>query len=895
MTESLRQIECALPLDQVNRAALREGQGQVSPLHLWWSRKPAAACRAALLGSLLAAGRDGPAAEHLALVARAAQAAPEDTEAWAAVRSAVAQAVGDDPPLVYDPFCGSGAIPAEAQRLGLPAVAADLNPVAVIAAKALLEVAPRFAERPPARPGPAPRGGGRLRGLLADLAYYGRRVRDEAERRIGAHYPPAAGMPVIAWLWARTAPCPNPACGRAMPLVHSLHLSRRPGREAWVVPTADGFLLGPAPGLSPPAEGTVNRRFASCPWCGARLPLGELRGLVRDQGFGQVLLAMVAAAGRGRRYLPADPSHEEAGRAPRAPWVPESELPGAALGFATAGYGLRRHQDLYTPRQRAALATFADVVRGLRGEVEGDARRAGFAPGGPGLAAGGDGAPAYADAVMTYLALALDRAAAKWCTFARWHRTRDNIEHPFASPGLHMLWDFAEANPFSAATGNWLDAVEAVAAALRRAPAQHAPVPAVRCLQADAAAGTGIRGAVVCTDPPYFDRLPYADMADLFYIWLRPVLRDVFPDLCAAPLTPKAEELVADPHRRGGNAAAREHVLAGLRRAFSHLAAAQDRRFPLTIFYACREGTAAGWGVVLAALLDAGLQVVATWPLRTEHAQRLRSRESNALASSILIVCRPRPDAAPVGTRREWVLALRRVLPDALRELAAQGLSPVDLPQVAIGRGMALFSRYAAVLDGGRPMDVEAALGAIAAEVEAALDGVTAGFDPPTRFCLAWCDLHGLEEGPFGEAEVLARAKGVALDALVRGGQVLAAAGRVRLAPPGAASGGDGSLWGTCQGLFTALEAGGAVAVGHRLAGSGWSAAEARALVSRLFASLQRRGDMAAARRCLSLAAALEPAMVTPAAVGTGEPGRPGTAAGTRRAGNGRGHRDAAT
>ncbi len=875
-----RLVETVLPLAAINRRSVQEGQGRVSPLHLWWSHKPAAACRAALLASLLADGGDGDAlapgaggagrAAVLDLVARAVAAAPADRQTWAEARAAIAAACGGEPPTVFDPFSGSAAIAAEAQRLGLDAVASDLNPVAVLIAKALLEIPPLFGERPAVHPG-APLGGrGRLAGLIADVAHYGRRVRDEAHRRIGSHYPAApGGTPVIAWLWARTVRCPNPACGRAMPLVHSFNLSRRPGKEAWVVPGPAGFRLGPGAGCPPPPEGTVNRRFARCVYCGEKVPLTALRPHVRGEGFGQALLALVAGAGRGRAYVPANAEHQAAGVAAAPAWVPETELPGAALGFATSGYGLSRHRDLYTPRQLLALTTFADAIRAIRAEVEADGLRAGLPPDGAPLRAGGVGAGAYAEAVAVYLAVALDRAAAKWCTFARWHRTRDNIEHPFASPGLHMLWDFAEANPFSPATGNWLDAVDAVGKALERAPAHHGPVRPVRCLQADAAAPEARRGLLVCTDPPYFDKLPYADMADLFYIWLRPVLRDVFPDLFQTVLTPKAEELVADPHRFGGAAAARAHFLRRMQAAFAVLRDGADPRYPLTVFYAFKEeggqagsSGATGWEVMLTSLIAAGLCIVGTWPLRTEHAQRLRTKESNTLAASILLVCRPRAADAPAAARRDWVLELRRELPGALAALAGAGVSPADLAQAAIGPGMALFSRYSAVLDGGQPMAVQSALRVIGEEVDAALHDATGDLDPATRFCLAWCAAHGFAPGPYGDAEVLARAKDVALDALARSGDLVAASGRVRLCGVGEAPAVRArpaeSLWGTLHAIMRALDAGGVAAAARALAGTAWSGAQARALATRLFTLLERRGDGAQAQAYDAMAASME-------------------------------------
>jgi putative DNA methylase len=878
-----------LPLERINRAAVRENQGRTSPLHLWWSHKPGAACRAVLLASVL----DEPATAEernrlLDLVGRVAEARPGGA-ALDEARRLIRAATGAATPVVLDPFCGSGSIPAEAQRLGLPVHAADLNPVAVLMTLGLLELPGRFAGRAPVHPGAPFVASSRIGGLIADVLHYGRRVRQIAADRIGHLYPAdARGRQVIAWLWTRTAPCPNPACRRPMPLIHSFTLSAREGREAWLAPSADGraWRLGPAEGVPPPPEGTVTRTTVRCLHCGTVHPLKAIRQQAGRTGLGMRLLCLVVRDGRGRTYAAADGAQEEAALGASAPWAPETELPEAALGFGTSNYGIRRHRDLYTPRQLVALTTFSEIIRELRAEVAADARRAGWAEGAP-LRDGGAGARAYAEAVSLYLALALDRAAAKWCTFARWHRTRENIEHPFATPGLPMPWDFPEANPFSESTGNWLDTVEAVAKALAAAPAAEADVPGAVCRQADAAASVPLAGPVlVCTDPPYFDKVPFADTADLFYIWLRPTIGDVFADLFRTVLTPKAEELVADRHRFGGTGPARQRFLQGMAAAFKALRAQADPRYPLTIFYAFQEGGGGddrggpvGWEVLLESLIAAGLQITATWPLRTEHAQRLRSIGSNTLASAIILVCRPRPSDAPTITRRDFAARLRRELPAALAALGAGGVSPADLAQAAIGPGMAVFSGHTAVLTANGQMPVGEALRLIGESVEAYLAAGSAEFDPATRLCLAWAELHGFDAGAFGEAEVLARAKSASLDALRSEGIAEVRAGHVRLLSPeqmrdGAPPSRRSSLWAVLHHLAAGLAAGGeaeAAAVGRAASAP---ADDLRALAYRLYVLFDHRGEAAAAVRYDEVAEAM-PQVAALAARAPGASGEP--------------------
>ncbi len=821
-------------------------------------------------------------ARLLELVARVAEASGDDASTFAEARAAVNAACGPAPPTVLDPFSGSGSIPAEAQRLGLHAAASDLNPVAVIVGKALLEVPETFRNATAVRPDATDAARAGVEGLAADVLYYGQQVWRQAELRIGHLYPSAPdGSTVIAWLWARTARCPNPACGRQMPLVHSFHLTTRPGRETWVCPApdGDGFVLGPLPGRPDPPAGTIDRRTARCVHCGGTVPLPAFREQARREGLGLRLLALVVKAARGRNYLPPDAAHEARARTAEPAWAPDTELPRRALGFGTHNYGIVRHRDLYTPRQLVALSTFADLIPAARAQVAADARRAGLGDNGVPLRAGGTGATARAEAVALYLALALDRAAARWCTFARWHRTRENIEHPFASPGLHMLWDFAEANPFSPAAGSWSDALEAVVKALRAVPAAHSPVAAAHCVQATAEVAPAPPGPVlVCTDPPYFDTLPYADMADLFYIWLRPVLRDIFPDICGTMLSPKAEELVADPHRFGGRDGAREHFRQRMEAAFRHLRAVADPRYPLTVFYAFKEGGTArstgdggtpagaeGWEAVLSCLIAAGLCITGTWPLRTEHAQRLRSKDSNALASSILLVCRPRPEDAAVTTRGQWLRDLRRVLPTAVAELTAAGVPPVDLAQSALGPGMALFSHHAAVLEAdGQPMTVRSALQVIGGELDAHLAGAAGQWDAASRFCTAWLQQHGFDEGPFGEADLLARTRGVGVETLARDGILSARGGRVRLLRPDQTpTSADGTLqrpsqWASLHTAIRTLQCAGARAAADAVAATGHDTAALRALARHLYALCDRTGAAVEARAYNAVVAMLD-------------------------------------
>ena len=858
---AVRLIDRALPLAAINRRCAQETQGKLSPLHLWWSRKPAAACRAALLGQLLPAPRDPEALAALTdLVGRAAAASDPDDPALVEARAAVAAAVGDRPPTVFDPFSGSGAVAIEAQRLGLAAVAGDLNPVAVVIGKAAIEIPPRCANQAAVHPGAHGPAAGPLHGLQADVAHYGAWIDAEARRRLANLYPRASGLGVLAWIWCRSTRCPNPACGRVAPLVHTFDLCRRPGRETWLLPADDdGFTIGTGADRPAPAP-TISGRGARCLHCDAAIPLAQLRAQAADRGLGLQLLAVVAKDRRNRRYLPPNDEQRAAAAARTgAEWEPDTPLPTRALGFNCQNYGVTTHRDLYTARQRGALAVFTDLVAEARSRVEADALLAGRSADGVPLRDGGQGARAWAEAVSVYLALAVDRVAARWCTFARWHRTRENIEHPFGRPGLAMAWEFAEANPFSPGVGSWDDALAAVLQAMAALPAAAHPVPPGYALQLDAADPPPIaRDVVVCTDPPYFDNLPYADMADLFYVWLRRALAPVYPDLFRTMLCPKTEELVADPYRFGGRPQARAHFLRGMRSTCERLRTLADPRFPLVLFYAwrpSRSGMADGWEAMLEALRAARLQLTGTWPVRTEHAGRLRSLASNTLAASVLLVCRPLPETAAAVPHRVLIREGRERLPQALDALQAAGLDAVDLAQAAIGPGMALYAQYAEVLrPDGQVMDVRDALEWINGEVEAWLGrGAEAGGDDPeTRFCLAWFDAHGFEPGPFAEAELLAQAKNTAVARLAAAGLAEARGGKVRLLQPSGPVGPAAGTWLALHAFTAALATRGRSGA-ERPADPG----RARALALHLQAACERQGQAAAARRYAAAAEAL--------------------------------------
>ena len=866
-------IEVALPLEAINKESAREKSirhGHPSTLHLWWARRPLAACRAVLFAQLV----DDPSAHPDQFPTVEAQDADrqrlfriiEDLVKWenstnetvlGAARAEIVRSCDGALPAVLDPFCGGGSIPLEAQRLGLEAHASDLNPVPVLITKALIEIPPRWAGHAPVHPEAELRGSWQgATGLAEDVRRYGAWMHHQAEQRIGHLYPEAT-LPdgrkatVIAWIWARTVTCPNPACGATMPLARSFWLGKKKGKEAWLRPVVEGsavrFEIGHGAG-GPSPDGTVGRTGATCLICDAPTPLERIRLEGRAGRMGSQLAAIVAGGDRARLYLPAADEHIDAADLSRPDGIPETELPEKALGFRVQAYGMTRHADLFTNRQLVALTTFSDLVGEARAHVEKDALSAGLTP---------DDATAYAAAIATYLAFCVDRVVNEQSTICTWasNGSKEHLRSTFARQALPMTWDFGEGNLFARSTGNFEDSYGRVATVLEHLPAH----PAGRVDQRDAAAHLSEGRPVVSTDPPYYDNIGYADLSDFFYVWLRRSLHDVYPELFATVLTPKSAELVATPYRFDGSRdRADAHFEEGFVRTFTRIREQHAPGFPITVFYAFKqaeddgqEGALAstGWETMLEGLSSAGLAVTGTWPMRTERSGRSTGIGTNALASSILLVCRPREIDAGITDRRGFLVALKAELPHALRDLQQGNIAPVDLAQASIGPGMATFSRYAKVVEpGGEPMRVRTALGLINQVLDEVLAEQEGDFDPDTRWAVKWFEQFGFEEGDYGVAEVLATARNTSIAGLAEAGVLLARAGKVRLLArdelPGdwdPAADGRVPVWEVTSHLVKRLESQGESSAGALLRQVGGLGETARELAYRLYSICEKR------------------------------------------------------
>jgi len=912
-------IEVALPLAAINREAAREKSirhGHPSTLHLWWARRPLAAARAVIFAQMVddpsSVPEEFPTAEAQETERQRLFLLIEDLVLWEnttnedvlnRARAEIKRSwvrwckeSGENPeklPPFHDPFAGGGALPLEAQRLGLEAHASDLNPVAVMINKAMIEIPPRFAGRPPINPDTRKdkqllkREWLGASGLAEDVRYYGQWMRDEAEKRIGHLYPKVKvvrekdgtfrhatrqevdnrqskveDLTVIAWLWARTVESSNPAYrGCQVPLVSSFWLSTKPGKETWIEPIIDGktyrfeIRTGKPTNKTVIDAGTKLGRGANFRCILSQSPLSP--DYIKAEGvegrMGARLMAIVAEGDRSRIYLPPTEEQEEIARQDKPMWKPEQELPNDPRNFWTVSYGLTHYADLFTARQLVAMATFSDLVAEAREKVKHDAAEIEAMPARDiPLREGGNGVLAYAEAVSVYLAFAVDKVADRNSSLCGWATLREHARNTFGRQALPMVWDFCECNPLSESSGNFQGGIESIETGLLKV----ATVVQGHSLQLDAMILHDPNDVVISTDPPYYDNIGYADLSDYFYVWMRPMLHPVYPELFGTLLVPKTEELVATPYRHGSRDKAEAFFLEGMTRAVHAMTERAHKSFPVTIYYAFKQAekdvdgaSSTGWETFLEAVIRAGFSITGTWPMRTEWAIKLIGINANILASSIVIVCRPRLTDASMTTRKDFLAVLRRELPPALRHLQEGNIAPVDLAQASIGPGMAVFSRFSRILEtDGKPMTVRTALQLINQTLDEVLAEQESDFDPETAWAVAWFEQFGFNDGPFGDAETLSKAKNTALNALAEAGIVKAGGGKTRLMrvdelPSDWDPTVDKRLtvWETVHHLVRVLNADGERAAADLVAKLGGTADPARELAYRLYSVCERR------------------------------------------------------
>ena len=826
-------IEVSLPLNEISEDSANEKylkRGHPLTLHTWWARRPLAACRAVIFASLV----DDPSACKDEFPSVREQKEERDrlhrlltriskwrnineqtvsgvnlmNEARYEVARSIARSRGEDAPTdpravlqyltdketgltIYDPFSGGGSIPLEAQRLGLNAVGSDLNPVSVLITKSTIELPVPYKDTPPVNQRRASnelthttksrsvshRAWRGYSGLADDIRHYGRLLGDQVFKRVGRYYPSvdlgtgSVGT-VVAWLWANTVPCSSPACDINMPLIRSFQISRHKSRPRWIRPitspdrhSIDFDIVANDPKIK--FERTAGREGAICLACETPVPLEYVRQQGAAGHLGQQLIAIAAEGPHQRVYVDPNRSHEAVANSVAPFRRPQGQLPSKGLGIRTRGYGFFEWHQLFTDRQLNTLCAFSDELSDTIGTL---------------LADGSD--PEYATAVKSYLALAVGRLLHNSSRLCKWYK--DSVAGVFGRQTINMVWDFAELNPFCNSSQRWNSQVDTVAKVVEHLPTN---VSIGKAFQADAANHEyDSSGPVIVTDPPYYDNIGYADISDFFYVWHRDMLGDSFPELFLGTLTPKHDEIIAGPMFKEP----RQRFEDLLSQVLKSIRASCSNEFPSSIFYAYMQkettenGTSStGWETFLTAVSNAQLKIVGTWPLRTEQGAKLNSQQRNALASSVVIVTRPRDIDAPIATRQQFIAQLKAELPAKLDQFTQEdNIAPVDLAQAAIGPGMEIYTKYSGVETiEGDPVLVRDALAEINRVIGRYFLREQGELDADTQFCIDWLKEHGFGEGPFGDAEVLAKAKDIAIGALVSEGLLEAKRGRVRLIP----------------------------------------------------------------------------------------------------------------
>ena len=818
-------IEVDLPLNVINKESSHEKtiqHGHPSTIHIYWARRPLATCRAIIFASMV----DDPSScperfptEQSQRIERdrlhnligklikwensnddsiLAQARYEIANSIARSRNetlqndhdTVLQYLANHAPIAYDPFCGSGSIPLEAQRLGMKAIGSDLNPIAVLITKALIELPHKFNNKTPINPGSDPLFGTThkkniswrgVTGLANDIRYYGNWIGDEAYKRIGHFYPQVQDengnhRTVIAWLWTRTIPCPNPLCGVNMPTIKNFQLSKRRGNQHWIRPIIDhqnrsiSFIVQNH-NTGVPKEATVNRNGVTCIACQNTVDLEYVREQARMGNMVEQMIAIVADGDRKRIFLSPKEEHIQTVLDAKPKWYPNDKCPKQALGGGMQKYGIIYQYQLFTERQLLALTTFSDLIQEVRYLI---------------IQHGGDNK--YADVILTYLVLAIGKMVDSHCKHAIWKAGRDSITGMFPRPAIAMVWDFAEANPFSTQTKSWTSQIKWIARSVENLPT-HTNYG--KSFQSDAATATDFNNdSIIITDPPYYDNIAYADLSDFFYTWIRPLLKNVYSDLFATISTPKMDEIISNRYRFNNTRQRFENLLGqSLKLMRKH----STYEYPLLIFYAYKqhenkhEGRiSTGWETMLNALITSGFQIIRTWSMHTELASRPISLGTNALGSSIVLVCRPRPYNAHSCIHSEFLNEISTKLPIALDYLTRENhIAPTDLAQAMIGPGMEIYSQYSKVETiSGESISVRQALIEINNVIAKYFEHQEGKLDSETRFCIDWLKEHSYDEGTFGEANVLSQAQNIDITNLSQNHQILNAQyGKVQLLP----------------------------------------------------------------------------------------------------------------
>lgn len=804
----------------------------------------------------------------------------------------------DKLPAFHDPFAGGGSIPLEAQRLGLNSYASDINPVATLINKATIEIPQKFSNLPSLN---SYFNNERLidnswagaDGLADDIRYYGKWISKKAEESLNQLFPKIKinskviekrpdlaayqekNLNVICWIWARTVKSPNPSFNtKEVPLISNFIISKKKGNEAYieVVLKDDNYYFVVHPGKPENIEkaslGTSAGKRASfkCLFTGDPIPYNYIRNEGRAGRIGKRLIAIVAEGKKKRIYLSPTKEHEDIVKEVTCIEKPDLKLPYNPRDFKTPNYGLESYGDLFTERQLLVHQTFCKLIEKVRFKINEDQKKV-FQKENKNLDIFSN---KYAESICVYLSFSVSRLINRHSTVCIWNTIGEKIEQVFAKQAIPMRWDFPEANPLSKSSGGYEGTLEWIPKVLELFP--DADVGVVE--QEDAATQKISNQKIISTDPPYYDNIGYADLSDYFYLWLRKNLKGIYPELFSTISTPKTAEIISDPYRHRTQKDADKFFLSQMTQAMKMIAFQANKCFPITIYYAYKQSektsqgnsVSTGWETFLEAVFSSGLELRATWPVRTERPTGIKS-STNSLASSLVLVCQAKSTDSTYITRKDFIKKVKKKLGAYLKDLNSINIAPVDVAQSMIGPGMEIFSQSKAVLNpDDSHMTVREALIEINNVLDESLTNEEIYLDSDSRFAVTFFESFGYEQRPYGDAEGLAKARNVSVEGIAEAGILNAFGGKVKLLRRDEldkdwdpTSDKRLCIWEATQHLIRKLETEGEVSAASilsnlkRIAGYGDLANNCRALSYRLFNFCEKNNMSEEARSYNSL------------------------------------------
>ncbi len=758
MNNNRRLIEVAFPVEEVSKQGRRDkNKRQITGTHIWWARRPLGPSRATAYAALVdSRGADDKekTRKHNFIASLATWETAQSPISINEARAHILESHDGKTPTVLDPFGGGGSLPLEAQRLGCKAHSCDINPVAVLIQKCTLEYPQKYGRQ-----------------LSLDVKKWGDWVIEQATSELAPFYPPETdGSTPYAYIWARTLPCQNLGCGATVPLMSQFWLSKKDNialfpfeEDGSIAFRIVGATYHPMPPDFNPANGTVVRAIVTCPLCHSAFPAKDTRRLFQNGAAGERMIAVVTEHpdGKEKRYRIATDDdvavfkHAQKRRKEKCltlvlDWglspVPDESMPqirGGAAGNRIAKYHFNTFGELFNARQQLALITFTEKLRAAHTE----------------MCAQTPVNKDYAAAVTTCLSLWLNRIADTGSNLCWWDNSGGAVIRLFALQRLSMVWSYGEANPLRVAVNRLktvlkpmehLSQMDAKPVAIKNASATTLPYP-------DAAFDA------IITDPPYYDNIAYSYLSDFFYVWLKRSVGHLHPELFETALTPKAGEIVAYGHRKGGLAAGKRFFEDELSKAFAEMYRVLKPGGISVIVYAHKS--TAGWETLINALLDSGLVITAAWPVDTELDSRFVALDAAVLASSIYMVAR-KSSRLSFGFYSDVKEELEHHLTLKLFRLWDDGISGAELFIAAIGSGLEVYGKYEEILDNDDTIiradrmiaDIREVLERLDSASEAGVEGTKM-----TRFYLRWRREHGLASVPFDIAQKLALSLGLEL------------------------------------------------------------------------------------------------------------------------------------